>query len=796
MQDFAFEKIAQAALENSGLGYFHVSLSTGEMSYSPMYSIILTGVNKPGFTRNDFLRYVHADDLAIRDTAYLLAGTTGKVEYQVRTIWDDGSLHWARVRGTYLKDEEGNPAIMTGTIDDVTAQVVANEQLSKSEWQMRSLITEAPFATALYRGRDLVIDTANFEMIRLWGKGPGVLGKHLHDALPELEGQDLLEILDEVYVTGKTFHTQEALVHLRMHGEMQSFYFNFTYKPLYDPNGHIYAILNMAVDVTDQVLDRRKIEESELFSRSVFYNSPVAKMVFTGTDMIIKTVNEKMLAMLGRDESIIGKPFLEAIPELLSTPLLTRMVGVFQSGETYYQPEEKISLYRDGVNYHGYYNYIYKPLHDINGQIYGIMVTATEVTEQVLSRQQVEIAEANLRSAVELAELATWSLDIRTLTIEYSERLKTWCGFGPDETLTIERAYETVIEADRPRMIEFFEHMVADKGQNTSEILFTVKPMNGGRERIIQSQGKCFLDENGEPYKISGTAQDVTTQRKLRMALEQQVQSRTEELSTVNEKLRETNEQLFETNKHLLRSNEELAQYAYVASHDLQEPLRKIRMFTDILHKRDHLEENNRELVAKINNSAARMSLLIESLLEFSRLLKSDLLFHPVDLNKVVSHVRSDFELIIQEKNAEIQVGELISLEAISLQMNQFFYNLIGNALKFTRPGVKPVITITGQELDSAGAIQLVPAATQFARYYHITIRDNGIGIESQYADQIFEVFKRLHPRDIYPGSGIGLALCRRIATNHNGHITIESVIREGTSFHVLLPIREGSGEK
>ena len=760
------------------------------MSYSPMYSTIITGVARVGFSRHDFLRYLHAEDIAIHDAAYALADATGKIEYQVRTVWEDGSVHWARVRGTYLKSDEGTPLLITGTIDDVTNQVCASQKLSQSEWQMRSLITEAPYATALYRSRDLIIDTANAEMIKLWGKGPGVLGQHLHLALPELEGQDLLEILDEVYVTGKTYQTQEALVHLRMHGEMQSFYFNFTYKPLYDPNGHVYAILNMAVDVTEQVMDKRKIEESELFSRSVFYNSPVAKMVFTGTDMIIKTVNEKMLAMLGKDESIIGKPFLEAIPELLSTPLLTRMVGVFQSGETYYQPEEKISLHRDGVHYHGYYNYIYKPLHDINGDIYGIMVTATEVTEQVLSRQQVEIAEANLRSAIELAELATWSLDIRTLTLEYSERLRTWCGIDADEKLNLERAYKTLIEADRPRMLDFFERMVADKGVNALEILFTVQPANGGRERIIQSQGKCFLDENGEPYKISGTAQDVTTQRKLRMALEQQVESRTEELSTVNEKLRQTNEQLFETNKHLVRSNEELAQYAYVASHDLQEPLRKIRMFTDILNKRDHLQQNNRELVTKINNSAERMSLLIESLLEFSRLLKSDLLFHMVDLNKVVSHVRSDFELIIQEKDAEIHVGELRLLEAISLQMNQLFYNLIGNALKFTRPGVKPVINICGKELDSVAATQLVPAATQFARYYLITVRDNGIGIESQYADQIFEVFKKLHPREIYPGSGVGLALCRRIATNHNGHITIESVLREGTAFHVLLPLR------
>ena len=342
MHDIALEKIALVALENSGLGFFHVLLTTGEMRYSPIYSIILTGERKVAYSRADFLSYLHPGDKAIRDKAYAQAEKTGKLEYQARTTWEDGSIHWVHVRGTYLTNEDGKRVIITGTIDDVTSQVIDSQKLQESEKHLKSLIKEAPFATALYVGRNLIVDTANAEMIKLWGKDESVINKPLHLALPELEGQDFLEILDEVYTTGKTYHSQEALVKLEIGGILQGSYFNFTYKPLNDGNGNVYAILNMAVDVTDQVLDRRKIEESELFSRSVFYSSPVAKIVFTGPDMIIKTINENMLALLGRDEAIIGRPFMEAMPELASTDLLNRLRPVYEYGETVNQPEEKI----------------------------------------------------------------------------------------------------------------------------------------------------------------------------------------------------------------------------------------------------------------------------------------------------------------------------------------------------------------------------------------------------------------------------------------------------------------------
>ena len=219
-------------------------------------------------------------------------------------------------------------------------------------------------------------------------------------------------------------------------------------------------------------------------------------------------------------------------------------------------------------------------------------------------------------------------------------------------------------------------------------------------------------------------------------------------------------------------------------------------MFTDILSKKENLQNDHKEIIFKVNKSAERMSLLIESLLEFSRLIKSDILLGPVDLNLVVTQVKSDFELIIQEKKALINIGKLKVIDAIGLQMNQLFYNLLGNALKFTRNGIAPEISIEGEIWDNNTASKHVMATLKAPVYYHITVKDNGIGIEPQYADQIFDVFKRLHPRDIYPGSGIGLALCRRIVSNHDGHIYMESVTNQGTTCHVLLPLRSDNNKQ
>jgi hypothetical protein len=483
-------------------------------------------------------------------------------------------------------------------------------------------------------------------------------------------------------------------------------------------------------------------------------------------------------------------PLHLALPELQTQPFLRILDDVYTTGNTYNTQESRVDLEVGGSLKTFYFNFTYKPLFDPSGNVYAIFNMAVDVTSQVTARHQLEFAEYNLRMAIELAELGTWDIDLKTDEMFLSPRLAGWLGVSAHGPVTFEGAHYAVNETDKMRLQHFLTGLTNSPQKGISEIVYTIAQINDRQERIIQSQAQCLFTEEGTPYKISGTSRDVTTQKRTQQALEQQVQQRTEELQNVNEELTVTNEELYEINKRLTYSNEELAQYAYVASHDLQEPLRKIRMFSDMLAKKENLPVDNQELVAKINKSAQRMSLLIENLLEFSRLLKSEKLFIPVDLNIVASEVKSDFELMIAEKNAVITIGKLPVVQGIGLQMNQLFYNLISNALKFSRSGVSPVISISAEYLTSSDARSYISTPVHTSGYHHIQVADNGIGIESQFSDQIFEVFKRLHRKEIYPGSGIGLALCRRIVTNHSGYIYLASLTGVGTVFHILLPAK------
>jgi PAS domain S-box-containing protein len=292
--------------------------------------------------------------------------------------------------------------------------------------------------------------------------------------------------------------------------------------------------------------------------------------------------------------------------------------------------------------------------------------------------------------------------------------------------------------------------------------------------------------ESGQSSVFEAYFEDGQTQRWLLVSLVKMGDGLTASFQDITQ-LKKYEEELKDNITQLERSNKELEQYAYVASHDLQEPLRKIRAFGSYLQETqsEHLDEKGKIQLDKIMRSAERMSVLIRDILSFSSMRKEDL-YEQTDLNKILEGVRSDFDLTISQTGGSIESNTLPIIEAIPLQMTQLFYNLVNNSFKFAREGVSPQIMITSKELNDIekGARGLPGEST----YYEIKFQDNGIGFSSEYSDQIFGLFKRLNDRQAYPGSGIGLALCKKVIENHNGLIYAKAEENKGACFYIIVP--------
>ena len=258
------------------------------------------------------------------------------------------------------------------------------------------------------------------------------------------------------------------------------------------------------------------------------------------------------------------------------------------------------------------------------------------------------------------------------------------------------------------------------------------------------------------------------------LVLESRVKERTVELQVYAEELS--------------RSNRELEDFAFVASHDLQEPLRKIRAFGNRISTgyEDALDERGKDFLHRMLNAAERMSMLISDLLSFSRVTTRGKDFEDTDLNAVVATVLEDLEITIEEKQAEVNVDSLPVMKADASQMSQLFLNLLSNALKFTKSEQIPIITLRYEAIDEeqAESLHLLPGLN----WFKLTLEDNGIGFEQSFAEKIFAPFQRLHGRSEYKGTGIGLAVCRRIIERHNGNIKAFSEPGQGARFELYLP--------
>ncbi len=380
--------------------------------------------------------------------------------------------------------------------------------------------------------------------------------------------------------------------------------------------------------------------------------------------------------------------------------------------------------------------------------------------------EELRASEEDLHHAQAVAHIGSWRMDVQRNSLHWSDESYRIFGISRGMPMT----YDSFLAAVHPEDREFVNRMWQDAlGGMPYDIEHRI--LVGDEVKWVHEQAELEFDEEGVLNGGFGTVQDITERklmeddlRKSRNELELRVRERTSELKTYTAKLEQ--------------SNQALQEFASIASHDMKEPLRKIISFGNLLRQnhKNSLGQTGNDYLNRMLNATQRMQSLITSLLEYSRVTMDQEPFQETDLYDLVHEVLSDLEVRIAKTGGEVQVGELPSIAADPTQMRQLFQNLIGNALKFHKPGEKPMVQVRSTSHTDSEC--------------QIIVEDNGIGFEEQYIERIFAPFQRLHGRNSqYEGTGMGLAICKKIVERHGGAITASSEPGKGSTFTVTLPM-------
>lgn len=411
------------------------------------------------------------------------------------------------------------------------------------------------------------------------------------------------------------------------------------------------------------------------------------------------------------------------------------------------------------------------PIKDFHGTVIGASEIAHDVTRQKIVEKLKTESEDKFRLLAESIPQFIWTCDSSGNFNYFNETTLDYVGLSLETILQ-----EGWLKVIHPEEKEFNQIKWREAVKTGNDFFIDHRlRRSDGEYRWYLSRATSQKDDEGKVVMWVGTSSDIHEYRLFTEELETQVQQRTKELSLLN--------------ADLVKSNSELAQFAYVASHDLQEPLRKIQTFaTRIIQKeKENLSPNGIDYFDRMQSAANRMQILIEDLLTYSRINTAEKVYDLTDLNLIVQEVKIELDQIIQEKKAVIKSDSLPMIKIIPFQFRQLFTNLISNSLKFSRDGVTPEISI-GIDIIIGDKINF-KEADKFKNYYSLSFADNGIGFEPQFKTRIFELFQRLHGKSEYSGTGIGLAICKKIAENHYGFIEADSKPGEGAIFKIFIPV-------
>ncbi len=780
------EERLSIVVDASELGTWELNLKTMEVEYSQRYLEIVGGYQQHiDLTHEQLKQHIHPDDMKIREKALNDALITGYLHYEGRMIWKDKSIHWMEGRGKVFYDENKEPVKMIGTIRDITKEKEHNLELEESEKRYHNLIYSSPSAIGILYGEDHIISIGNDAIIAIWGKGKDIIGKPYFEALPELVEQGYKEVFDEVYKTGIPFQAIETPVELVQDGKKTLKYYNFLLYAQKNIMGSVDGIGIIATEVTSQALLNLKVQENEKKFRLLADSMP--QHIWTAdTSGTLNYFNESVFKYSG------------LTPEELSQQGWLSIVHPNDRDENVKQWLNSIETGNDFLFEHRFRRHDGKyrwqlsraiPQRDADGNIQMWVGTSTDIQDQKeftkeLEKQVTERTKElkklneNLRQSEERYHLMVEEVqDYAIIYINKNGIVENWNkgaekikGYKADEI--IGKSFSTF-------------YTEADRKSNLPKHLLNQATLNGRHAQEgwrVRKDGTHFWasvtitavhNSDNEIIGFSKVTHDLTSKKEA----DDKIQRNTAELENKNQELE--------------KMNKELQSFAYISSHDLQEPLRKIQTFSNQIIEREseNLSENGKDKFRRMQNAANRMQNLINDLLAYSRTNIQERNLLSTDLNEIIENIKEDLAEELLQKNAIIEAEKLkCAVDIIPFQFHQLLFNLVSNALKFSKPDVPPVIKIKceiqkGSKLNNGN---LNPSVD----YCHIVFSDNGIGFEQQYATKIFEVFQRLHGKEAYQGTGIGLAIVKKIIDNHNGIITANSKLGEGAYFDIIFPAK------
>lgn len=640
-------------VDASELGTWQLNIKTREVTYSDRYLAIFDFPAGTVVDHADLLARLHPDDLPVRNEAFKVAMKTGFLHYEARIYWRDRSIHWFDGRGKVFYDENGEPEKMVGTIRDITAEKLHEEELTRSEAKFRLLADSMPqhIWTADVNGN---VDYYNASVYGFSG--------HTHESL---EKEGWLSIV----------HPDDREENLK---------------------AWMQAVQNGTPFIFEHRFKRYDGDYRWQLSRAIPQRNNQGEIqMWVGTSTDIQ--EQKMFATE------------------LETQVRKRTIELKKLNESLAKSEERYHLMVDQV------------------QDYAILY---------LSEQGI---------------VENWN--------KGAEKIK---GYRADEI--IGKSFATFYTED-DRKIGLPLQLLSQARQTGRANQEGWRLRKGGARFWANVTITAVHNAEGEVIGFSKVTHDLTEKKE------------------ITEQLRATAAQLQQQNAELEKMNKELESFAYISSHDLQEPLRKIQTFASRIQDMEYenLSENAKDNFRRMQGAAKRMQVLIEDLLVYSRTSDAERKYVKSDLNKLVSEVLDDMGEELLPKNATINLGNLGKADVIPFQFRQLIHNLLSNSFKFARDGVDPVIEITG-EIQPSGYYNNEKLRDGID-YCHISVADNGIGFDPAYSEKIFEVFQRLHGKTEYVGTGIGLAIVKKIVDNLNGVISANGSVGQGATFDIYFPL-------